>query len=102
MAHSHNKIDELRTQSSALETQLSDLKKEIARQESLAQTSDLPETVQTVDLSDHEKLALIYTNLQETLKPEIIEDVVIRQKRPLSIYWGKKVSPMTDVQSTYF
>ncbi|KAI9701821.1 MAG: hypothetical protein M1836_001165 [Candelina mexicana] len=39
-------------------------------------------------LSAQEKIALINENLQEVLKPEIIEDVIIKQNRPLKIYWG--------------
>ncbi|MCJ1253548.1 hypothetical protein MMC24_001360 [Lignoscripta atroalba] len=39
-------------------------------------------------LSAQEKIALIHENLQEVLKPEIIEDVIVRQNRPLVIYWG--------------
>ncbi|MCJ1297988.1 hypothetical protein MMC08_000777 [Hypocenomyce scalaris] len=39
-------------------------------------------------LSAQEKIALIHENLQEILKPEIIEDVIIKQTRPLVIYWG--------------
>ena len=39
-------------------------------------------------LSAQEKIALIHENLQEILKPEIIEDVIIKQNRPLVIYWG--------------
>ncbi|KAL8696043.1 MAG: hypothetical protein Q9224_003005 [Gallowayella concinna] len=35
-----------------------------------------------------DKLALIYENLHEKLKEEIIEDVIIKQNRPLKIYWG--------------
>ena len=35
-----------------------------------------------------EKLALIYENLAEVLKKDIIEDVVVNQKRSLKIYWG--------------
>ncbi|KAL8831539.1 MAG: hypothetical protein Q9191_000817 [Dirinaria sp. TL-2023a] len=42
----------------------------------------------TADLSADEKIALIHENLQEVLKPEIIEDVIKNQKRPLVIYWG--------------
>ena len=40
-------------------------------------------------LSADEKIALIHENLQEVLKPEIIEDVIKKQDRPLVIYWGK-------------
>ncbi|PGH13019.1 tyrosine-tRNA ligase [Polytolypa hystricis UAMH7299] len=41
-----------------------------------------------VELTPQEKIALINQNLQEVLKPEIIEDVIVRQNRPLVIYWG--------------
>lgn len=40
------------------------------------------------DLTPQQKIDLIKQNLQEVLKPEIIEDVIIRQNRPLEIYWG--------------
>ena len=43
-------------------------------------------------LSAEEKIALVKDNLQEVLKPEIIEDIIKKQDRPLSIYWGKSVS----------
>jgi len=39
-------------------------------------------------MSAEEKIAVIKENLQEVLKPEIIEDVILRQKRPLIVYWG--------------
>lgn len=39
-------------------------------------------------MSPQDKLALIKENLQEVLKPEILEDVVVKQNRPLVIYWG--------------
>ncbi|KAI4202721.1 MAG: hypothetical protein LQ350_002387 [Teloschistes chrysophthalmus] len=39
-------------------------------------------------LSPQEKLALIYENLQEKLKEDIIEDVILKQQRSLKIYWG--------------
>ncbi|KAI9673876.1 MAG: hypothetical protein M1817_002082 [Caeruleum heppii] len=39
-------------------------------------------------LNDHERIALIKQNLQEVLKGDIIEDVILRQKRPLIVYWG--------------
>jgi tyrosyl-tRNA synthetase len=35
-----------------------------------------------------EKLTLIKNNLQEVLNPEIIEEVVNKNERPLKIYWG--------------
>jgi tyrosyl-tRNA synthetase len=42
----------------------------------------------TETMSAQEKIALIKENLQEVLKPEIIEDVIVKQNRPLIIYWG--------------
>lgn len=36
-----------------------------------------------------QKLSLIKENLQEVLKPEILEDVIEKQGRPLRIYWGR-------------
>ena len=43
------------------------------------------------ELTPREKVDLIKENLQEVLKPEIIEDVVVKQKRPLVVYWGAHV-----------
>ena len=40
------------------------------------------------NISGKEKLALICEDLQETLKLDIIEDVILRQNRPVRIYWG--------------
>ncbi|KAI9771010.1 MAG: hypothetical protein M1840_002714, partial [Geoglossum simile] len=40
------------------------------------------------DLSPQEKIALINQHLQEVLKPDIIEDVIVKQNRPLVVYWG--------------
>ncbi|KAI9832812.1 MAG: hypothetical protein M1826_000978 [Phylliscum demangeonii] len=34
------------------------------------------------------KISLITQNLQEVLKPEILEDVIRKHHRPLKIYWG--------------
>ena len=39
-------------------------------------------------LSREDRLTLIYQNLQEILKPEIIEQIVLKEDRPLKIYWG--------------
>ena len=33
-------------------------------------------------------IALIKSNLAEVLNPEIIDDVMLTQKRPLKVYWG--------------
>lgn len=40
------------------------------------------------DLSPQEKIALIKGQLQEVLREDIIEDVIIKEKRALIIYWG--------------
>lgn len=40
------------------------------------------------DLTDDEKIKLITDNLEEVLNPEIFEDVIRKEKRPLEIYWG--------------
>lgn len=39
-------------------------------------------------LSADESIALIHENLNEVLKPELIEDVIMKQNRPLVVYWG--------------
>ncbi|KAI9890574.1 MAG: hypothetical protein M1814_003772 [Vezdaea aestivalis] len=39
-------------------------------------------------MTPQEKLDLIRENLQEVMKPEIIEDVVVKQNRSLVVYWG--------------
>ncbi|KAI9886611.1 MAG: Mitochondrial intermediate peptidase [Watsoniomyces obsoletus] len=38
--------------------------------------------------SPEQKIDLIKQNLQEVLNPEILDDVIGKQKRPLKIYWG--------------
>ena len=40
------------------------------------------------ELSPQEKIALIKENLQEVLREDIIEDVIVKQNRPLVIYLG--------------
>ncbi|TVY67491.1 Cytoplasmic tyrosine--tRNA ligase [Lachnellula suecica] len=39
-------------------------------------------------LSPEESIALIKANLAEVLNPEIIDDVILKEKRPLNVYWG--------------
>lgn len=51
-----------------------------------SQVSILPRM--TEQLSREQRLKLIHQNLQEVLKPEIIEHVVLKEDRPLKIYWG--------------
>ncbi|KIX05844.1 tyrosine-tRNA ligase [Rhinocladiella mackenziei CBS 650.93] len=40
------------------------------------------------ELSPQEKLSLIKDQLQEVLREDILEDVILKQQRPLVIYWG--------------
>ena len=40
------------------------------------------------ELSPQEKLALVKDQLAEVLREDILEDVMIKQNRPLVIYWG--------------
>jgi hypothetical protein len=40
------------------------------------------------DLDPQQKIALINENLQEVLRPDIIENAIVKEKRPLVIYWG--------------
>lgn len=40
------------------------------------------------ELSPQEKIALIKENLQEVLREDILEDVIVKQNRPLVIYLG--------------
>lgn len=42
----------------------------------------------TKELTPEEKLALIKQNLDEVMKGEIIENIVLKEQRPLEIYWG--------------
>lgn len=39
-------------------------------------------------MTPEESIALIKANLAEVLNPEIIDDVILNQKRPLRVYWG--------------
>ena len=40
------------------------------------------------DLDPQQKIALINENLQEVLRSDIIENVIVKENRPLAIYWG--------------
>lgn len=44
------------------------------------------------ELTPEEKFALIKSNLQEVLHEEILEDIVLKQKRPLILYWGTAIT----------
>ncbi|KAH9909345.1 tyrosine tRNA ligase [Xylariomycetidae sp. FL2044] len=39
-------------------------------------------------MTPEESIALVKANLAEVLNPEIIDDVILNQKRPLKVYWG--------------
>lgn len=39
-------------------------------------------------MTPEESIALIKANLQEVLNGEIIDDVILNQKRHLKVYWG--------------
>jgi tyrosyl-tRNA synthetase len=40
------------------------------------------------ELEPEQKLALIKDQLQEVLHEDILEQVILKEKRPLSVYWG--------------
>jgi tyrosyl-tRNA synthetase len=40
------------------------------------------------DLTPQERFEKITKNLQEVLNPEIIEEIVVKQNKPLVVYWG--------------
>lgn len=39
-------------------------------------------------MSPEESITLIKANLAEVLNPEIIDEVILKEKRPLKVYWG--------------
>lgn len=46
----------------------------------------------TTELSPQEKLDLIKSKLQEVLHEEILEDIILKQKRNLALYWGTAIT----------
>jgi len=42
----------------------------------------------STEMSAIERLSIVTNNLQEILNPEIMEDVINKGERPLTIYWG--------------
>jgi tyrosyl-tRNA synthetase len=40
------------------------------------------------DLTPEQKLELIKEQLAEVMQPSIIENIVLKEQRPLAIYWG--------------
>jgi hypothetical protein len=45
-------------------------------------------TTKMADLTPQERFEMITKNLQEVLNPEIIEEIVVKQNKPLIVYWG--------------
>jgi len=39
-------------------------------------------------MDPHESIALIKANLAEVLNGEMIDHVILTEKRPLKVYWG--------------
>ena len=52
------------------------------------------------DLDPQQKIALINENLQEVLRSDIIENAIIKENRPLAVYWGM-LSLLPDVDSDH-
>lgn len=46
----------------------------------------------TSALTPEQKLALITSKLQEVLHPDWLEDIVVKQNRPLRLYWGTAIT----------
>lgn len=46
----------------------------------------------TAELSAQQKYELVTSGLHEVLKPEVLEDVILKQQRPLAIYWGMMIT----------
>lgn len=44
------------------------------------------------ELSPEQKCALIKSNLQEVLHEDWLDDIVLKQQRPLSLYWGTAIT----------
>src|SRR5271155_6036922 len=44
--------------------------------------------MESQDMTPEQKLALIKEQLQEVMREDILEKVILKEKRPLVIYWG--------------
>ncbi len=96
----HKENAQLREEISKLQDEGARLKNEnetLRRDQTIPPSAALDQNDWSHDTEDDvasadERIALIQENLQEVLKPEIIEDVISRQKRPLVIYWGADAS----------
>lgn len=85
--HLQDKIAKLQDDRERLEKEVDRLMRDGPTPTSSAQNSSAKAGIH-LGASVDERISLIQENLQETLKEEIIHDVMKRQNRPLSIYWG--------------
>lgn len=46
-----------------------------------------------VEMTAAEKVELITRGLQEVLRKNIIEDIIVKENRPVKIYWGLPPPP---------
>lgn len=44
------------------------------------------------ELTPEQKLALVKSKLQEVLHEDWLEDIIVKQQRPLSLYWGTAIT----------
>lgn len=81
----------LRDENNKLKEEIEKLKKDRAFPPSGPSVNGKNRQNEDNDASADERIALIGLNLQEILKPDIIEDVMKKQNRPLAVYWGMNV-----------
>lgn len=94
-AYLREEISKLRDENGRLEKENERLRRDRAVPSSPALALSLNDGVDHTGkgiASVDERIAMIQENLQEVLRPDIIEDVLKRQNRPLVVYWGANVS----------
>lgn len=62
--------------------------RESVEQTSTPPNSDHCHSTMAPQMSPEDSIALIKANLAEVLNPEIIDHVILTEKRPLKVYWG--------------
>lgn len=90
-AHLREEITKLRNENGRLERENARLREDRVIPPSAVLDSSLngqSHHIEDDGVKADERITLIHENLQEVLKPEIIEDVIKKQNRPLVIYWG--------------
>lgn len=50
-----------------------------------------------VEMTAAEKVELITRGLQEVLRKNVIEDIIVKENRPVKIYWG--LSPPSSLEN---